>query len=109
MMRGTHENELAERVNGILKDEFIPKNYLSFSNALQHVAKCIQVYNRQRPHLSLDYLTPEQAHQRSGPLKKHWKKYDRTQRPVSQNRYLEKVLFTDDLINYKSLLHPVEA
>ena len=109
MTHGTHENELAERVNGILKDEFIPKNFLSFTDALHRVAKSIQVYNHQRPHLSQGYLTPEQAHQRSGPLKKQWKKYDRTQRAVSQNRYLEKVLIKDDLINYKSLLHPVET
>lgn len=89
-------------MNGILKDELVQGNYLSFSAALKHVAKCIKVYNHQRPHLSLDYLTPEQAHQRSGPLKKHWKKYDRTHRAVSQNRYLEKILFPTDLKHYQS-------
>ncbi|MGV3587840.1 MAG: hypothetical protein ACO1OF_12610, partial [Adhaeribacter sp.] len=37
----------------------------------------IQAYNNLRPHASCDYLTPSQAHQQQGPLKKRWRKYER--------------------------------
>ncbi|WKN33963.1 IS3 family transposase [Porifericola rhodea] len=109
MTHGSYENGLAERVNGILKDELVRGNYLSFSAALKHVAKSIQIYNHQRPHLSLDYLTPQQAHKRSGPLKKHWQKYNRTHPAVSQKRYLEKILFPVDLKLYQSYCQPADT
>jgi putative transposase len=59
-----YENAIAERVNGILKDEF----YLDhcFVNTLQahHACKnAIQLYNNKRLHLSLNYETPNQVHQ----------------------------------------------
>jgi len=57
-----YENAMAERVNGILKDEF----YLDqcFSN-LQLASKAcdnaIKIYNTKRLHLSLGYKTPEKV------------------------------------------------
>lgn len=58
-----YENSLAERVNGILKDEFL-LDYTLESSAL---AKClvfeaIEIYNNERLHMSLGYLTPSQVH-----------------------------------------------
>jgi len=38
-----------------------------------HVAKSINSYNETRPHASCDFLTPNQAHKRSGILAKRWK------------------------------------
>lgn len=70
------ENAIAERVNGILKDEWI--NSMSFTTKAQasiEIEQIIDDYNNLRPHLSIDMLTPEQAYQTSGLLRKRWKNY----------------------------------
>lgn len=69
------ENAIAERVNGILKDELLDKVYLDYKQAVKGVAVAISTYNYQRPHGSIDYLTPFEAHFRSGKLKRRWKNY----------------------------------
>ena len=66
------ENPIAERINGILKDEYL-NQYQSLTSI--QLEKSIEMYNNKRPHLSCDMLTPELAHQRSGSLKKRWKNY----------------------------------
>ena len=58
-----YENAIAERVNGILKDEF----YLdySFDTTLQAQKVCrnaVNLYNHKRLHLSLNYQTPDMVH-----------------------------------------------
>ncbi len=65
------ENAIAERVNGILKDELLQEKYNSFEEAQKSVAKSISVYNTLRPHSSCAMLTPQAAHQKTGLLKKH--------------------------------------
>jgi len=69
------ENALAERVNGILKDELLQRRYGLLEPAQPLVAKAIRTYNNERPHSSINMLTPAQAHLGSGTLKKHWKNY----------------------------------
>jgi transposase InsO family protein len=69
------ENAIAERVNGILKDELLQQQYSSFEQAQKSVAAAISVYNTLRPHSSCDMLTPQVAHTKEGVLKKHWKNY----------------------------------
>ena len=69
------ENALAERVNGILKDELLEKQYQHFQQAQQAVSVAISIYNHQRPHGSIDLLTPVEAHLREGELKRRWKNY----------------------------------
>lgn len=69
------ENALAERVNGILKDELLEKQYLHFQQAQQAISIAISIYNHQRPHSSIDLLTPVEAHLREGELKRRWKNY----------------------------------
>jgi transposase InsO family protein len=69
------ENAIAERVNGILKDELLDKSYLNYGEAVRNVSIAISIYNHQRPHGSIDYLTPIEAHFRSGELKRRWKNY----------------------------------
>lgn len=69
-----YENSIAERVNGILKEEFLlHKTFSSFSEAEAAVNHAIEKYNHLRPHDSCDKLTPVQAHERSGYLHKRWK------------------------------------
>lgn len=71
-----YENALAERMNGILKNEFYPKRvYQNHKEAKKILSSNIQIYNNKRPHLSLDYLTPDIAHDLTGIINKRWKKY----------------------------------
>jgi transposase InsO family protein len=70
------ENSMAERVNGILKDEWIhDEHYVSFIQAQQRIKKIIALYNQERPHLSVDMMTPDQAHRKTGKINKLWKNY----------------------------------
>lgn len=71
------ENAIAERVNGILKEEYLahyePTNLLE---ARKIVQQSVSKYNRQRPHLSLNYQTPEDVHLGNGKdVKRKWKNY----------------------------------
>ena len=69
-----YENEIAERINGIRKHEFrLDQLFQTMSEMKVHVAKSISSYNEVRPHASCDFLTPNQAHKRSGILLKRWK------------------------------------
>ena len=71
-----YENALAERVNGIIKNEFFPKKvYQNYKEAKKTIARIILTYNQRRPHSSIDFLTPEQAHIKEGIIKKRWKHY----------------------------------
>jgi putative transposase len=69
------DNAIAERVNGILKMELLKESYDHISNAYKSVKQAISIYNNLRPHASLDMLTPENAHQKTGPLKRRWRNY----------------------------------
>jgi putative transposase len=69
------ENALAERVNGILKDELLAKSYPYYTQAQPLVGKAIELYNNVRPHSSIGMLTPAGAHLMTGELKKLWKNY----------------------------------
>jgi transposase InsO family protein len=84
-----YENAIAERVNGILKEEFmLDQTFRNHEHAQQAVVRAIFTYNTQRPHASCDYMTPEQAHQYSGTLRKRWKKqvFESTQIKVSDQQ-----------------------
>jgi len=67
------ENAVAERVNGILKEEWISIETLEAGK--EGIGRIIELYNKKRPHLSNNYLTPEQAHGQNGVLKRQWKTY----------------------------------
>lgn len=70
------ENAVAERVNGILKTEWINDIKLkSLKDAMSQIKGIIAIYNSKRPHSSIEMLTPEQAHSENRPLKRLWKNY----------------------------------
>lgn len=71
-----YENAIAERVNGILKTEWLYDTELkNYNEALNTIKQTIYIYNNERPHLSIGMLTPNEAHLTSGELKKLWKSY----------------------------------
>jgi transposase InsO family protein len=69
------ENAIAERVNGILKQELLEEVFPDFSIASKDVAKACSTYNHIRPHGSIDNLKPADAHHQSGTINKRWKNY----------------------------------
>ena len=78
-----YDNALAERVNGIIKNEFYPKRvYQNHKEASKALSRIIDIYNSKRPHSSINYLTTAQAHKEMGILKKQWKQYRRFKKPV---------------------------
>lgn len=70
------ENAIAERVNGILKDEWLYEMGIMDRCAMRKtIDRIIPVYNSERPHLSISMLTPNEAHQSHKKLKRLWKNY----------------------------------
>lgn len=69
-----YENAVAERINGILKGEFLlDGTFGTFEQARAAVHSAVDRYNHIRPHASCDNLTPAQAHDHNGVLPKRWK------------------------------------
>lgn len=87
------ENAIAERVNGILKDEWLYEIGKTDKDSMHKIIpQIIHIYNEERPHLSLNMLTPNVAHQMTEKLKKRWKNYyqstsqpDRSEKGFSTN------------------------
>jgi len=75
-----YENAMAERVNGILKSELISESYTDLKAAMQHIARCITVYNYKRVHSSLNWQIPDKVHTQAGPQIKKWKNYYKTKK-----------------------------
>lgn len=70
------DNSIAERINGILKMEYIEPLLLEKQTDLGYVIdQAVHRYNSFRPHLSCNMMTPNLAHKGSGPLDKRWKNY----------------------------------
>lgn len=61
-----YQNALAERVNGILKQEYLIEKTKNGKDLDLLVKQAVNSYNNQRPHLSLDYKTPNFMHQKTG-------------------------------------------
>lgn len=59
-----YQNALAERMNGILKEEFFIVKPNTFKEANQMVKQAVKSYNEKRPHIALNYKTPQQIHQK---------------------------------------------
>jgi transposase InsO family protein len=70
-----YENAVAERVNGILKQEFdIDKHNTSLELKTKLISNAIQIYNEKRPHWSNSLLTPNQMYEQTQIKPKTYKK-----------------------------------
>ena len=69
------DNAIAERVNGIIKQERIyrDRHFKNIDEARSVIGRFISFYNTKRPHMSIGMLTPEIVHQQTGEQKKMWK------------------------------------
>lgn len=69
-----YENAIAERINGILKQEFdIAKHNINIDLKTKLIKNAIHIYNTKRPHLSNYMLTPEKMHQQNKLKRKTYK------------------------------------
>lgn len=78
------DNAIAERVNGILKNELLAHHRvqnITQAKALLHEA--VLIYNEERPHLSCNMLKPSQAHTLDHSLPRKWRT---TYRPVNRDQ-----------------------
>lgn len=76
-----YENSLAERVNGILKQDFLLDSEFRDKKIVgKAVRQAIGSYNEIRPHLSLDYQTPNVVHKT-----KDYKRLERVDLPQFQH------------------------
>ena len=64
-----YQNALAERVNGILKQEFLGVRCRTFEQLERLINESIEIYNQCRPHWSLGLQTPESVHKKAGCLR----------------------------------------
>lgn len=79
------ENAIAERVNGILKDEWLNQMKItSLAEATKKLEQIIRIYNQHRPHSSLSMNTPENAHNLVITFNKQWKNYYRNNKNSEQ-------------------------
>jgi transposase InsO family protein len=70
------ENAVAERVNGIIKNELLMgMTFCSIEEVRNAVKAAVDFYNNERPHMSLDWKTPAEAALCTGEFKKKWKSY----------------------------------
>ena len=70
------ENAVAERVNGIIKNELLMgMSFTSIDQVREALRKAIDFYNNERPHMSLDWKTPAEAALCTGELAKKWMSY----------------------------------
>lgn len=70
-----YDNAIAERVNGILKDEFgLDDTFETIEQARREVKQSINLYNRVRPHLSNQMLTPTKMHKQNKLKPRAWHK-----------------------------------
>jgi transposase InsO family protein len=70
------DNAVAERVNGIIKNELLMgMSFFSIEEVRKALKVAIDFYNNERPHMSLDWKTPAEAALCMGELQKKWKSY----------------------------------
>lgn len=70
------ENAQAERINNTMKNEMFRGIIFYNTNQVKAaVNKAVDFYNKQRPHMSIDMMTPVEASQCAGEIAKRWKSY----------------------------------
>lgn len=69
-------NAIAERVNGIIKEEYLNDYQVdNLKEAKELLDAVVQLYNNERPHMSIGNHTPNHVHQNNIKTEKLWKNY----------------------------------
>lgn len=70
------DNGIAERINGIIKQELIypGRRFTKLEEANEKIGAFIDFYNNRRPHMSIGMQTPSKVHaEQTGEQKRCWK------------------------------------
>lgn len=79
------ENAVAERVNGIIKEEYLDCYQVeTLKEAASLLEQVVELYNKERPHMSISNLSPEQIHRTDQNTERLWKNYY-TKKPILVN------------------------
>lgn len=79
-----YQNAVAERINGIIKHEFLNGIKVQDIELMEKIVnQSIQIYNEERPHLSCHFYTPNQMHQQSKIKIKTYKMKNSTKKILS--------------------------
>jgi putative transposase len=79
------ENAVAERVNGIIKQEYLEHccvNNITEAEAI--LEQAVTYYNIQRPHMSCGWLTPALVHDQNLSVNRKWKNYYKRKSTMNQ-------------------------
>ena len=81
------ENAIAERVNGIIKEEYLQDYTVNtITEAKKVLSFVVKLYNEERPHMSIGNLLPKQVHEQNLKTEKLWKNYYR-KNPIIVNQF----------------------
>ena len=70
------DNAQAERINNTMKNELLKDiRFTSLDEVIAAVSRAVGFYNNERPHMSIDMMTPAQAATYEGSIKKWWISY----------------------------------
>lgn len=70
------ENAVAERLNGILKQEYLDLGQVDTVDEVRaELDRAVFHYNTQRPHASISMFTPDEVHHNTIPVQRTWKNY----------------------------------
>ncbi len=70
------DNAQAERINNTMKNELLKGMlFRNIDEVIAAVARAVDFYNNERPHMSIDMMTPATAAFCKGKIKKHWISY----------------------------------
>lgn len=70
------DNAQAERINNTMKNELLKgMRFTSIDQVIEAVRKAVKFYNEERPHMSIDMMTPKEAAAHTGEIKKRWTSY----------------------------------
>lgn len=87
------DNAVAERLNNTIKNElFKDIKFHSIEEVKRAMAKAVEFYNNERPHMSLDNMTPHQAASYKGKINKKWISY--------REKYLQNLEFQAGATNF---------
>lgn len=78
------ENPIAERVNGIIKNEYLNRNRCNTIKELEaKLSQVVTFYNHERPHTSCGMSTPAKVHEQNMLVARKWKTYYRSKKSAT--------------------------
>ena len=78
---GNQKNNVqVERINNTMKNELLKgKSFCDIKEVAEAVEKAVLFYNTERPHMSINMMTPQEAATHTGEIKKGWTSYRESQ------------------------------